>query len=199
VRRIRDDLAIEKRDVICFDEIRIHGSPQDLSTMTLEKVSVRDPLVRKVANPREAYTGIVMASGDGEDLVFVLVTTKGLPLGYPVHTMNLNQRKWDKKVVVVPVKINFVVIHGVTVLKVPPGFKAWCSGLITEAFCRLVMFRTERPTLLQVDQAPGHMDLVMNRLIAESGRIIAWTPAGTSGYVQACDHLINAVIQKSFR
>ena len=169
--------------------------------MTLELASVRDPLVRKVANPKEAYTGIVMASGDGETLIFVLVTNKALPSGYPTHTIVVEQRRWDKKlkkVIVTPITITFSVVHGITVLKVPPNSKAWCSAIVTEAFCRLFMSKCESPSILQVDRAPGHIDPVFSRLVAESGRMIAWTPAGTSGYVQACDDVINATIQRNF-
>ena len=157
---------------------------------------MRDPLVRKVANPREAYTGIVMASGDGENLAFVLVTTKALPTGHPVYPMDLEDRKWDKeskKVVVSKLRINFAIIHGICVLKVPPGHKAWCSGKITEAFCRQFMTKTPN-SILQVDRAPGHIDQVFNKLVGESGRLILWTPAGGSGYIQACNDLINAII-----
>ena len=124
-----------------MDEIRVYASAHDLNTMTLELSSVRDSLVRKLVNPREGYTGIVMASGDGETLAFVLVTTKALPSGYPTEVMTLEQRKWDKKqkVIVAPMTIPFAVIHGIVALKVPPGYKAWCSGIITEDFCRQFM------------------------------------------------------------
>ena len=65
-----------------------------------------------------------MASGDGETLAFVLVTTKALPSGYETEVMILEQRNWDKKqkkVIVALVTITFAVIHGIVVLKVPPG------------------------------------------------------------------------------
>ena len=42
------------------------------------------------------------------------------------------------------------------------------------------------------------MNPVFNKLVSESGRMILFTPPGTSGYVQACDDLINAIIQKFF-
>ena len=201
MRRVIQDHGVLPKDIFCFDEIRIYASSQDLNTMTLELASVKDPLVRKIANPREAYTGIVLASGDGETLAFVLVTTKGIPSNYPLHGMELEQRKWDnksKKVIITPITINFAVIHGITVLKVPPGSKAWCSGIITEAFCRLFMTRCTSPSILQVDRAPGHIDPVFCKLIGESGRQILYTPPGASGYVQACDDVINAAIQRSF-
>ena len=143
--------------------------------------------------------GIVMASGDGETLGFVLVTTKAIPDGYPSMEHTLEQRKWDKttkKVTVTPIVIKFAIIHGITVLKVPPGFKAWCSGIITEAFCRQYMTNCDSPSILQVDRAPGHIDPVFNKLVAESGRMIVWTPAGGSSYIQACDDVINALIKK---
>ena len=201
VRRVIQDFGIPPKDIWCFDEIRIYASSQDLNTMTLEFASVRDPVVRKIANPREAYTGIVLASGDGENLAMVLVTNKALPPGATIHEMTLDQRKWDKvqkKVVITPTRISFCTIEDICVLKVPPGFKAWCSGLVTEAFCRMFMTKCDRPTILQADRAPGHIDPVFNRLMSESGRFLLWTPAGGSGFVQANDDTINAPIQKAF-
>ena len=65
VRRIMQDFAVVPKDFWCFDETRIYATKQDLNSVTLEMTSVRDPLVRKIANPREAYTGIVMVSGRG--------------------------------------------------------------------------------------------------------------------------------------
>ena len=124
VRRTIQDYSIKPKDIWCVDEIRVYASAHDLNTMTLELSSVRDPLVRKVANPREGFTGIAMASGDGETLAFVLVTTKALPSGYETEVMILEQRNWDKKqkkVIVALVTITFAVIHGIVVLKVPPG------------------------------------------------------------------------------
>ena len=49
-----------------------------------------------------------------------------------------------------------------------------------------------------MDQAPGHMDPVVNQLISASGRHLVLTPAGTSGYCQPCDDLVNASIQKGY-
>lgn len=51
---------------------------------------------------------------------------------------------------------------------------------------------------MQFDAAPGHMNAVIRRIIAESGRIAVLTPGGTSGYVQPCDDLTNAKIQDEF-
>ena len=50
----------------------------------------------------------------------------------------------------------------------------------------------------KIDLAPGHMSKVICRIIRESGRMILWTPAGCSGYVQLCDDLTNATIQQGF-
>ena len=97
IRRLRQDFGIGARDMWCFDEIRVYASSQNLNTMTLELASVRDPLVRKIQNPREAYTGIVMASADGENLVFVLVTTKALPQGSVVHSITMTNENGTPK------------------------------------------------------------------------------------------------------
>ena len=67
-------------------------------------------------------------------------------------------------------------------------------GIITEAFCRQFMSKCNSPSILQVDRAPGHIDPVFNKLVGRSGRMILWTPANTSGYVQANDDIINAQI-----
>ena len=151
VRRIRDQFDIPPSRIWNFDEVRIYATPQDLHSHTLEFTSVRDPAVRKVANPKEAYTGIVMANGDGENLMVFLVTTKKLPPENVVHTLTLQERTWvNNEVKVTPVNIPFAVVHGVTVLKVPPGTKAWCSSLITEAYLRLALFRVDDNSILQV-------------------------------------------------
>jgi hypothetical protein len=68
VRRLVDDNQIQPRDIRNFDEIRIHSSPMDLTMETLELDGVRDPLVRKIANPKEAFTGVIMVNGDGSEL-----------------------------------------------------------------------------------------------------------------------------------
>lgn len=59
------------------------------------------------------------------------------------------------------------------------------------------MTKCDSPSILQCDRAPGHIDPVFNKLVGESGRFLLWTPAGGSGFVQACDDIINAMIQKS--
>ena len=108
--------------------------------------------MKKVANPKEAFTGIIMANGDGKNLMVFLVTTKKLPLESVVHTLTLHERTWENnQVKVTPVAISFAVIHGVTVLKVPPGRKAWCSSIITEAYLRIALFRVDENSILQVN------------------------------------------------
>ena len=108
-------------------------------------------MVRKVANPKEAFTGIIMANGDGENLMVFLVTKKALPENSIVHTIMVEERTWkDNQVKVTPIMIPFAVIHGITVLKVPPGSKAWCSSIITQAMLQLSLFRVDSPSLLQV-------------------------------------------------
>ena len=57
VRWIREKYDIPPERVWNFDEVRIYSSPQDLHSSTLEFSSVRDPMVRKIANPKEAFTG----------------------------------------------------------------------------------------------------------------------------------------------
>ena len=52
--------------------------------------------------------------------------------------------------------------------------------------------------LLQLDNAPGHINGTIRRIIHESGRQILWTPPGTSGYVQPCDDIVNASFQNGF-
>ena len=151
IRRIRELENIDPSDIWNFDELRIYASPQDLNTYTLEFSDKRDPEVRKIANPKEAYTGIVAVSGDGENLMIFLVTNKKLPEEYPVETLTLTRRVWEKnEVKQFPVIFHFMKIHGITVLKVSPGNKSWCSALVTEAFLRLILFKTNRPTILQV-------------------------------------------------
>jgi hypothetical protein len=92
VRRLRNLYDIGPRDIKNFDEIRIHSSPQDLGTFTLKLDTVSDPLVKKIANPKGGYTGVVMASGDSEDLMIFLVTNKKLPDGSDLHMLTLTQR-----------------------------------------------------------------------------------------------------------
>ena len=151
IRYIRSSLDIPPKNIWNFDEIRIYASPQDLNSCTLEFASCKDPMVRKVANPKEAYTGIVMVNGDGLEMMVFLVTKKALPEDCNVHTITIKERTWEEnKVKVTPVDVRFAVIHGVTVIKVPPGRKAWCSALITEAFLRIALFRVEEETILQV-------------------------------------------------
>ena len=58
VRWIRAQQDIPPSRVWNFDEVRIYSSPQDLNSHTLEFASVRDPMVRKVANPKEALTSM---------------------------------------------------------------------------------------------------------------------------------------------
>ena len=52
---------------------------------------------------------------------------------------------------------------------------------------------------LQFDAAPGHLDPVIRRIIAESGHLPVLTPPGASGYVQPCDSFINAAFQKAYQ
>ena len=151
-RKIRSELQIPPARVWNFDEIRIYSSPQDLHSHTLEFASVRDPMVMKVANPKEAFTGIILANGDGSTLQVFLVTTKALPPQSIVHHVTIEERAWVAgAVTVTPVKIPFAVIAGITVIKVPPGRKAWCSTGITEAMLRLALFRVEEHSLIQVN------------------------------------------------
>jgi hypothetical protein len=151
VRWIQSQQDIPPSRIWNFDEVRIYSSPQDLNSHTLQFASVRDPMVRKVANPKEAFTGIIMANGDGENLMVFLVTKKALPANSIVHTITVEDRTWkDGQVKVTPVTIPFAVIHGITVLKVPPGSKAWCSSIITQAMLQLSLFRVDSPSLLQV-------------------------------------------------
>jgi hypothetical protein len=153
VRRLVQDHGVQPKNIRNFDEIRIYSSPQDLNTFTLELASVHDPLVKKIQNPKEAFTGIIMVNGDGSDLMIFLVTKKKLPDGYPIHSLTLDQRSWDAKEKTVKVEnviVRFAVIHGITVLKVPPGAKAWCSGIISEAYLRMALFKTNQPSILQV-------------------------------------------------
>ena len=153
VRRIRDQFDIPPARVWNFDEVRIYSSPQDLHSRTLEFQSVRDPYAKKVANPKEGYTGIVMCNGSGTELMVFLVTTKKIPPEFVVHSMTLQERSWeDNQVKVTDVEVQFGIIHGVTVLKVPPGRKAWCSTLVTQAYLRLALFRIPHyeKTLIQV-------------------------------------------------
>ena len=150
-RKIRTQLQIPPSNVWNFDEIRIYSSPQDLHSHTLEFRSVRDPLVMKVSNPKEAYTGIILGNGDGSTLQVFLVTKKTLPPESVVHEVEIEERTWDAGAVkATPVKISFTVIAGVTVIKVPTGRKAWCSTAITEAMLRLALFKVDEPHLLQV-------------------------------------------------
>ena len=152
VRWTRDQHSIPPSRIWNFDEVRIYATPQDLHSHTLEFSSVRDPCVKKVANPKEAYTGIVMANGDGENLMIFLVTKKKIPPEFVVHTLTLHERSWENnEVKITPIEINFAVIHGITVLKVPSGRKAWCSSLITEAYLRLALFRVDEHSILQVN------------------------------------------------
>ena len=99
-------------------------------------------MIRKIQNPKEAFTGIFMVNGDGENLMVFLVTKKALPVNSVIHTVTVEEREWkDGAVKVTPLDIRFTVIHGVTVLKVPPGKKAWRSGLVTQAYLKLALFR----------------------------------------------------------
>ena len=83
-----------------------------------------------------------MVNGDGENLMVFLVTKKALPVNSVIHTVTVEEREWkDGAVKVTPLDIRFTVIHGVTVLKVPPGKKAWRSGLVTQAYLKLALFR----------------------------------------------------------
>ena len=80
-----------------------------------------------------------------------LVTKKGLPENSVTHTVTVEEREWvNGAVKVTKVDIHFTVIHGVTVLKVPPKKKAWCSGLVTQAYLKLALFREDQPSILQV-------------------------------------------------
>ena len=131
-RKICIQLDIPPSRIFNFDEVRINSSPQDLHSHTLEFKSTKDPMVMKVSNPKEAFTGIIFANGDGTMLQVFLVTTKALPADSIVHEVTIEERSWVAGAVkVTPVAIPFAVIAGITVLKVPPGRKAWCSSAIT--------------------------------------------------------------------
>ena len=118
-RTIRAELQIPPSRVWNFDEIRINSSPQDLHSFTLEFQSVRDPMVMKVSNPKEAFTGIILANGDGSTLQVFLVTTKAIPPESIVHYETIEERTWVAgEVKVTPVKIPFAVIAGTVVIKV---------------------------------------------------------------------------------
>ena len=156
VRWIRGKLDIPPARVWNFDEIRIYSLPQDLHSYTLEFASVRDPMVRKIQNPKEAFTGIIMINGDGSELMVFLVTMKGLPAGCEIHKITVEERTWkNKSVKVTPVEVQFAVLHGVTVIKAPVGKKAWCSSLITQAFLKAALFRIEEHSILQVSTFIG--------------------------------------------
>ena len=150
-RKVRTQLDIPPSRIFNFDEIKIYSSPQDLHSHTLEFQSVRDPMVIKVANPKEGYNGIIVANGDGSMLQVFLVTTKAIPADAIVHEVIIEERTWvDSAVKMTPVAIPFAVIAGITVIKVPPGRKAWCSSGITEAMLKIALFRENKPSLLQV-------------------------------------------------
>ena len=93
-RWMRTQLDIPPSRVWNFDEVCIHSSPQDLHSHTLEFRSVKDPMVMKVANPKEAFTGIIMANGDGSTLQVFLVTTKALPPEFIAHEIVIQERTW---------------------------------------------------------------------------------------------------------
>ena len=153
IRWLCSHYDIGPHDVYNFDELRLFAAKQDKNSTTLAFKSDKDPMIRKIQNPKEAYTGIIMANGDGSELMVFLVTKKALPIGSTIHSVQVDDRQWDKDrkcVVVKKVDIRFTVLHGITVLKVPPGVKAWCSGNITKAFLLLTLFRTDRPSILQV-------------------------------------------------
>ena len=150
-RMMQSQLRVPPSRIFNFDEIRIYSSPQDLHSHTLEFVSVRDPLAMKVANPKEAYTGIIMVNGDGSLLQVFLVTTKALPPDSVIHTETIEDRRWENgQVKVGQVPIQFALIHGIVVIKAAPGMKAWCSSMITEAFLRVSLFHIKESAILQV-------------------------------------------------
>ena len=112
---------------------------------------MRDPHAKKIANPKEAYTGVIAVNGSGDDAMVFLVTTKRIPPEFVANTITLQERTWEENdVKVTDIQIPFAVIHGITVLKVPPGRKAWCSSLVTEAYLRQSLFRLDEPSILQV-------------------------------------------------
>ena len=153
IRWMRAQYDIPLSRVWNFDEIRLNSTDQDLNQRTLEFASVKDPIVKKIANPKEAFTGILFANADGSELMVFLVTKKGLPVGSVIHTIQVEDRDWNSKeqrVVVKKLDVQFTVIEGVTVVKVPPGMKAWCGGKVTMAFLLLTLFRVEEPSILQV-------------------------------------------------
>ena len=151
VHWIRGKFDIPPKRIWNFDEVRIYSSPQDLNSCTLEFASVRDPMVRKIQNPKEGFTGIIMINGDGSELMVFLVTKKALPPDCEVHKITVEERNWvDKAVKVTPVEIEFAVIHGITVIKVPPKKKAWCSTVITKAYLKAALFKTGEHSILQV-------------------------------------------------
>ena len=121
VRYIWSSLNIPPKNIWNYDELRIYASPQDLNSCTLEFESCKDPMVRKVANPKEAFTGIIMVNGDGSELMVFLVTKKALPENCPIHNITIEERTWENnRVKVTPVDVHFAVIHGVLVINVPP-------------------------------------------------------------------------------
>ena len=81
IRWMRAQYNIPLSRVYNFDEIRLNSSDQDLNQRTLEFASVKDPIVKKIANPKEAFTGILFGNADGSELMVFLVTKKGLPVG----------------------------------------------------------------------------------------------------------------------
>jgi hypothetical protein len=152
VRWIRKQKSIPPSRIWNFDEIRIYSSPQDLNSHTLEFASVRDPMAMKIANPKEGFTGIIMANGDGSTLMVHLVTTKALPKEKIVHTATIERRTWENGAVKVTlVDVQFAVICGIVVIKVPSGGKAWCSSEITQKYLETVLFKVDDPTMVQVN------------------------------------------------
>ena len=153
IRWMRAHYNIPPSRVYNFDELRLNSSEQGLNQRTLEFASVKDPMVKKIANPKEAFTGILFANADGSELMVFLVTKKGLPVDSNIHTITVEDRDWNSKEQSVNVKkldVQFTIINGVTVVKVPPGMKAWCGGKVTIAFLLLTLFRMDEPSILQV-------------------------------------------------
>ena len=74
------------------------------------------------------------------------ITNKAIPEEYHLRKITLR----DGKIVIL------AVIHGISVMKVPPGAKSWCSTEITLAWISIFLYRVPRNSvLLNLDHAPG--------------------------------------------
>jgi hypothetical protein len=89
--------SIPLSNIVNWDEIRIYATKQDLGSVTLESANIKDPRVKKIQNPKEAYTGIFKASADGKTLEIYLLTTKKLPQNKIVHEVAVPNYQWNAK------------------------------------------------------------------------------------------------------